>query len=98
MNGRSTSQSLDSKIHEVACQELKVEKMLRGKMLREDPDPDPSEVGILHQSGLKIVVLNFIRMALAMFILDVRYLRMGNEILTVYTALFLIQAFDRLTY
>lgn len=96
MNGRSTSQSLDSKIHEVACQELKVEKMSRGKMLREDPDP--SEVGILHQSGLKIVVLNFIRMALAMFILDVRYLRMGNEILTVYTALFLIQAFDRLTY
>lgn len=43
MNGRSASQSLDSKIHEVACQELKVEKMLRGKMLREDPDP--SEVG-----------------------------------------------------
>lgn len=96
MNGRSASQSLDSKIHEVACQELKVEKMLRGKMLREDPDL--SEVGILHQSGLKIVVLNFIRMALAMFILDVRYLRMGNEILTVSTALFLIQAFDRLTY
>lgn len=57
------------------CQELKVEMILRGKRFEKGSRSVRS--GHIASVWSNIVVLNFIRIALALFILNVRYLWLG---------------------